>query len=99
MCGTASRMIFAKWKNLRSSGDWSAHRAALRANVQCTKVNSFIFAFAYTCISFLPSLLSTCFALLNFYFAFLFQFALLLQISYYFSFLNYLRLGYYKTYF
>ena len=70
MCGTASRMIFAKWKNLRSSGDWSAHRAALRANVQCAKVNSFIFAFAYTCISFfypvcfLPALLCLTFILL-----------------------------------
>ena len=33
---------------------------------------SFIFAFAYTCISFLPSLLSTCFALLCLTFILLF---------------------------
>ena len=47
MCGTVSRMIFAKSKILRSSGGWSAHGAALRANVQCAKVNQFYFAFAY----------------------------------------------------
>ena len=58
MCGTASRMISAKLKILRSSGGWSTHGAALRANVQCAKVNQFYFAFTY--IGFLPALL--CFA-------------------------------------
>ena len=43
MCGTASRMIFAKWKILKGSGGWSAHGAALRANVQCAKNNQFYF--------------------------------------------------------
>ena len=47
MCGTASRMIFAKSKILRSSRGWSTHGAAHRANVQCAKVNQFYFAFAY----------------------------------------------------
>ena len=47
MCGTASRMIFTKLKILRSSGGWSTHGAALRANVQCAKVNQFYLAFAY----------------------------------------------------
>ena len=72
MCGTASRMIFAKSKILRSSRGWSTHGAAHRANVQCAKVNQFYFAFAYiifTPVCFLPALL--CFALLNFYFAFI----------------------------
>ena len=69
MCGTACRMIFAKSKILRSSRGWSTHGAAHRANVQCAKVNQFYFAFAY--IIFYPSLLFTCFALLNFYFAFI----------------------------
>ena len=62
MCGTASRMIFAKSKILRSSRGWSTHGAAHRANVQCAKVNQFYFAFAY--IFFYPSLRFTCFALL-----------------------------------
>ena len=62
MCGTASRMFFAKSKILRSSRGWSTHGAAHRANVQCAKVNQFYFAFAY--ISFFSSLLFTCFALL-----------------------------------
>ena len=79
MCGTVSRMNFSKLKISRSSGGWSTHGAALRANVQCAKVNQFYFAFAY--ISFFYLL---CFALLNFYFAFYFQFALLLQFSYLF---------------
>ena len=47
MCGTASRMIFAKSKILRSSRGWSTHGAAHRANVQCAKVIQFCFAFAY----------------------------------------------------
>ena len=64
VCGTASRMISALWKILRSSGGLSAHGAALRTNVNVQKLISFIFAFAY--ISFLPSLLSNSFALLNF---------------------------------
>ena len=33
VCGTASLMIFAKSKILRSSGGWSRHGAAHRANV------------------------------------------------------------------
>ena len=70
MCGTASRMIFAKSKILRSSRGWSTHGAAHRANVQCAKVNQFYFAFAFL-FFFYPSLLFTCFALLNFYFAFI----------------------------
>ena len=44
MCGTASRMIFAKLKILKSSGGWSTHGAALSANVQCAKVNQFYLA-------------------------------------------------------
>ena len=65
MCGTASRMIFAKSKILRSSRDWSTHGAAHRANVQCAKakVNQFYFAFAYISF-FYSSLLFTCFDLL-----------------------------------
>ena len=55
MCGTASRMIFAKSKILRSSRGWSTHGAAHRANVQCAKVNQFCFAFAYiSCFFFIP---------------------------------------------
>ena len=41
VCVTASRTIFAKSKILRSSRGWSTHGAALRANVQCAKVNQF----------------------------------------------------------
>ena len=50
---------------LRSSGGWSTHGAAHRANVQCAKVNQFYFAFAYISF-FYPSLLFylLCFALL-----------------------------------
>ena len=72
MCGTASRMIFAKSKILRNSRGWSTHGAAHRANVQCAKVNQFYFAFAYI-IFFLPqfAFYLLCFALLNFYFAFI----------------------------
>ena len=71
MCGTASRMIFAKSKILRSSRGWSTHGAAHRANVKCAIVNQFYFAFAY--IIFLPQFVFDllCFALLNFYFAFI----------------------------
>ena len=66
MCGTASQMIFAKSKILRSSRGWSTHGAAHRANIQCAKVtcNQFYFAFAYISFFFYPSLLFTCFALL-----------------------------------
>ena len=74
MCGTASRMIFAKSKILRSSRGWSTHGAAHRANVQCAKVNQFYFAFAYiSCCFFLSqfAFYLLCFALLNFYFAFI----------------------------
>ena len=66
MCGTASRMIFAKLNILKSSGGWSTHGATLNANVQCAKVNQFYFAFfnlAFADISFYffyPSLLFTC---------------------------------------
>ena len=60
MFGTASRMIFAKLKILRSSGGWSTHGASLRANVQCAKVNQFYFAFAY--ISFFICSALLCFA-------------------------------------
>ena len=70
MLGTASRMIFAKSKILRSSRGWSTHGAAHRASVQCAKVNQFYFVFAYISF-FYPSLFFTCFALLNFYFAFI----------------------------
>ena len=63
MLGTASRMIFAKSKILRSSRGWSTHGAAHRASVQCAKVNQFYFVFAYK-FFFYPSLLFTCFALL-----------------------------------
>ena len=52
-------MILAKLKISRNSGGWSTHGAALRANVQCAKVNQFYFAFAY--ISFFLSAL-LCFA-------------------------------------
>ena len=69
MRGTASRMIFAKSKILRSSGGWSTHGAAHRANVQCAKVNQLYFTCAY--ISFLSQLAFSCFALLNFYFAYI----------------------------
>ena len=72
MLGTASRMIFAKSKILRSSRGWSTHGAAHRASVQCAKVNQFYFVFAY--ISFFLSQFAfylLCFALLNFYFAFI----------------------------
>ena len=65
MCGTASRMIFAKSKILRTSRGWSTYGAAHRANVQCAKVNQFYFAFAY--ISFFLSQFAfylLCFALL-----------------------------------
>ena len=54
VCGTASRMICAKSKILRSSGGWSA----LPSNVQ--KLISFIFAFAYVFLQFALYLL--CFA-------------------------------------
>ena len=66
MCGTASRMIFAKSKILRSSRGWSTHGAAHRANVQSAKVNQFYIAFAY--ISFFLSHFAfylLCFALLG----------------------------------
>ena len=69
MCGTASRMIFAKLKTLRSSGGWSTHGAAIHANVQCSKVNQFYFAFAY--ISFYSTQFAfylLCFALLCLFF-------------------------------
>ena len=71
VCGTASRMIFAKSKILRSSRGWSAHGAAHRANVQCAKVNLFLFCFCL--YNFLPqfAFYLLCFALLNFYFAFI----------------------------
>ena len=36
-----------KLKILRNLGGWSTHGAALRASVQCAKVNQFYFAFAY----------------------------------------------------
>ena len=42
----AYRMICAMLKIFRSTGGWSIHGAALRANVQCAKVNQFHFAFA-----------------------------------------------------
>ena len=58
-------MIFAKLKILRSSGGWSTHGEALRANVQCVKVNQFYLAFAYIEFLFLsPALLFTCSTLL-----------------------------------
>ena len=63
VCGTASRMIFAKSKILRSSKGWSTHGAAHRENVQCAKVNQFYFAFAYLSL-FIPVCFFTCFALL-----------------------------------
>ena len=71
MCGTASQMIFAKSKILRSSRGWSTHGAAHRANVQCAKVNLFLFCFCL--YNFLPqfAFYLLCFALLNFYFAFI----------------------------
>ena len=73
MCRTASRMIFAKSKILRSSRGWSTHGAAHRANVQCAKVNQFYFAFAYVSFFFISqfAFYLPCFALLNFYFAFI----------------------------
>ena len=72
MCGTASRMIFAKSKILRSSRGWSTHGAAHRANVQCAKVDQFYFAFAYISFFFIPvCFLPALLALLNFYFAFI----------------------------
>ena len=64
MCGIASRMIFAKWKILRSSRGWSTYGAAHRANVQCAKVNQFYFAFAYISFFFIPVCFFTCFAML-----------------------------------
>ena len=72
MCGTASRMIFAKLKILRNSGGWSTHGAALRANVKCAKINQFYFAFTYRSFFICSALLC-----LTFIFHF-FQFALLL---------------------
>ena len=74
VCGTASRMIFAKSKILRNSRGWSTHGAAHRANVQCAKVNQFYFAFAYIffflpqfafyllCLTFILLLFLVCFA-------------------------------------
>ena len=63
MCGTAFQMIFAKLKILRNSGGWSTHGAALRANVQCAKVNQFYFAFAYISFFFCSALLCLTFIL------------------------------------
>ena len=90
MCGTASRIIFEKLKILRSSGGWSTHGVALPENAQCAKVNQFYLAFAYISFHFSPqfAFYLVCFALLNFYFAFYYQFALLLQISYLFFHFN-----------
>ena len=66
MCGTACRMIFAKSKILRSSGSWSTHGAAHRANVQCATVNQFYFCFCFYKFFLYPSLIFylLCFALL-----------------------------------
>ena len=64
MYGTASRMIFAKSKILRSSRGCSTHGAAHRANAQCAKVNQFYFAFAYIIFFFIPVCFFICFALL-----------------------------------
>ena len=77
MCGTASRMIFAKSKILKSSRGWSTHGAAHRANAQCAKVIQFYFAFAYISFflsqfAFLPALLGLTFILLLFLVCFAF---------------------------
>ena len=86
VCGTASRMIFTKSKILRSSGGWSTHGAPHCANVQCAKVDQFYFAFAYISF-FYPSLLFylLCFALLNFYFAFISSLLCFYKFFIYFS--------------
>ena len=82
VCGTAFRRIFAKSKILRSSGGLSTHGVA---SCKCSMCKSLSVLFCFCLYKFcFPILLFTCSALLNFYFAFYFQFALLLQISHLF---------------
>ena len=70
---------------------WSTHGMALRANVQCAKVNQFYFAFA-SISSFYPSLLFTCSALLclTFILPLISSLHCFYKFLIYFSFFNYL---------